>query len=177
MDFRKRTKEESRTKNWNRNVFSFRTSDNASKSIKTFCKENELSHNIFLNNLIDDFFGKSISKQKIMEENLMRISVSVVKDHYEKIRKISDERHTSIGLTIRQAIDDFLSSSSSANIQKDPLVNSSKANRQNYTNEVIQSNQSGEDVFVKLEKLITYKNNGLISETEFKLLKSKLLNL
>ena len=112
-----------------------------------------------------------------MEENLMRISVSVVKDHYEKIRKISDERHTSIGLTIKQTIDDFLSSISSANIQKDSLVNSSKANTQNYTNEVIQSNQSGEDVFVKLEKLITYKNNVLISETEFKLLKSKLLNL
>lgn len=54
-----------------------------------------------------------------MEENLMRISVSVVKDHYEKIRKISDERHTSIGLTIKQTIDDFLSSISSANIQKD----------------------------------------------------------
>ena len=90
-----------------------------------------------------------------MEENLMRISVSVVKDQYEKIRKISDESHTSTGLTIRKAIDDFLSSSSSGNIQKDSLVNSSKAYTQNYPNDVFQSNQSGKDVFVKLEKLIT----------------------
>lgn len=68
MEFRKRTKEESRTKNWNRNVFSFRTSDNASKSIKNFCKENELSQIIFLNNLIDDFFGNQFLNKRLWKK-------------------------------------------------------------------------------------------------------------
>ena len=49
-------------------MFSFWTSDDASKSIKTFCKENELSHNIFLNNLIDDFLGNQFLNKRLWKK-------------------------------------------------------------------------------------------------------------
>ena len=174
MQISKRTKEGIK-KDWNRNVFSLRTSDEASTTIKNYCKENKITVNSFLLKLIDDFFGKPLSKSKnILEENLQRISVSVVKEHYEQIKKISDTNFISSGLIIRKAIDKFLSAKSSENTKKEPLIKPIRANLEKSNSQIRKSNQSEEDIFVKLEKLITYMNNGTITEKEFKILKSKL---
>ena len=215
---RKRSKEE-RQKDWNNNIFSLRTSDEASAAIKNYCRENKISYNSFFKKLVDDFFGKSLSKSTniISEENesleprsknLKRISVSVVKEHYEQIKKISDERFISSGFIIRRAINKFVAAksseyikkeplvkvikansignikkeslvnpikeNSSGNIKKEPLINPIKTNLENQSKKMQKSNQREEDIFTKLEKLIDFKNNELISEAEFKLLKSKL---
>ena len=234
---RKRTKEE-RQQDWNNNIFSLRTSDEASATIKNYCRENKITFNAFFKKLVDDFFGKSLSKStNIISEknenlersskNFKRIAISVVKEHYEQIKKISDERFISSGLIIRRAINKFVEAKSSGNIKKEPLVNPIKENSignikkeplvnpikensignikkeplvnlikenssgnikkeplvnpikrnlENQSKKMQKSNQREEDIFAKLEKLIDYKNNELISEAEFKLLKSKLFD-
>ena len=191
MHISKSSKE--RKRDWNKNIFSLRTSDEATATIKNYCKENKITFNSFFKKLIDDFFGKKLSESKnILEDNnLQRVSISVVKEHYEQIKKISDARYISSGLVIRTAIEKFLAAKSSENIKKEPLVNPVRAkssenikkeplvnpvraNLGNHSNKAQNPNQREEDIFLKLEKLIDYKNKGLISEAEFKLLKSKL---
>ena len=97
-------------------------------------------------------------------------------------------------MIIRRAIDKFLSAKSSKNIKKEPLgnpirakssenfkeeplVNPIRANLEKSSSQFKKSNQSEEDIFVKLEKLITYMNNGIITEKEFKFIKTKLLGV
>lgn len=168
-----------RKRDWNKNIFSVRTSDEATGAIKNYCKENEITSNSFFKKLIDDFFGKKLSESKnILEDNnLQRISISVVSEHYEQIKKISDANYISSGLIIRRAIDNFLSAKSSKNIKKESLGNPIRANLEKSSSQVKKSNKSEEDIFVKLEKLISNKENGYISQEEFKLLKSKLLKI
>tara|TARA_B100001093_G_C26342953_1_gene806834 strand:- start:25 stop:279 length:255 start_codon:yes stop_codon:yes gene_type:complete len=43
-------------KDWNRNVFTVRTNDDISFLIREYCKENNISKNHFLMNLLKDFF-------------------------------------------------------------------------------------------------------------------------
>ena len=46
-----------RKKDWNRNVFGVRTNDDLASSLREYCKSNNVSINLFLNNLLKDFFN------------------------------------------------------------------------------------------------------------------------
>ena len=50
-------RKEERKKDWNRNVFSLRTSDNLSQKIRDYCQKNNITTNQFFNNLLKSYFN------------------------------------------------------------------------------------------------------------------------
>jgi len=46
-----------RTGSYNRNLFSVKTGDKEGHAVRTYCEENDLNPNQFLNKLITDFFN------------------------------------------------------------------------------------------------------------------------
>ena len=114
-----------------------------------------------------------------MDNNLQRISVSVIPEHYEALKKLSSSGK-SIGFLIREAIAEFLISS------KENYKN--KLKNENLTlseliadNEMQRNNQNiingfSNDLIGQLDKLISHKEKGYITEEEFKMFKLKILS-
>jgi len=50
-------RKEERKKDWNRNVFSLRTSDDFSQKIRDYCHMNNVTTNQFFNNLLTSYFN------------------------------------------------------------------------------------------------------------------------
>ena len=52
-------RKEERKKDWNRNVFSLRTSDDLSQKIRDHCQTNNITTNQFFNNLLKSYFNNA----------------------------------------------------------------------------------------------------------------------
>ena len=50
-------RKEERKKDWNRNVFSLRTSDDLSQKIRDYCQMNNITSNQVFNNLLKSYFN------------------------------------------------------------------------------------------------------------------------
>ena len=111
--------------------------------------------------------------------NLQRISVSVIPEHYEALKRLSTSGK-SIGFLIREAIAEFLLSSNEnyKNKSKNETLNLSSLtgdDEPEFNEGNIVKNVSN-DLVATLDKLISYKEKGHITDDEFKLFKQKILS-
>ena len=172
----KKFKEDFQKKDWNRNIFSVRTNDEISDEVKSYCSENKISTNKFFIKILKTFFS---SQNLLLDENTMdnlkRISVSVVPEDYERIKILAEEENFSIGLLIRRAIKYYIDNKLSNDQNSVKERNDSDSSSE----EIILSNTGNkdEDIINSLEKLISWKISGDISEEEYLILKSKLIKV
>ena len=108
-------------------------------------------------------------------DNFKRISVSVVPKDYEKIKMLAEEENSSIGLLIRRAIKYYIDNKFSNDQNSVKERNDSDSSSE----EIILSNtgNKNEDIINSLEKIISWKISGDISEEEYLILKSKLIKV
>ena len=172
----KKIKEDFQKKDWNRNIFSVRTNDEISDEVKSYCSENKISTNKFFIKILKTFFS---NQTLLLDENTMdklkRISVSVIPEDYERIKILAEEENFSIGLLIRRAIKYYIDNKFSNDQNSVKERNDSDSSSE----EIILSNtgKKNEDIINSLEKLISWKISGDISEEEYLILKSKLIKI